>query len=292
MNKLSSTDRTALVKLASSLPKGDETRRAVLAGIVKAAENPAWKKLEQLLAKVVKDRSTKEILKDYMDDFEHDPVEFAADLKAGHKFEAVDAFIGQAFESFGHNDGAELIEELEKEPDFRKRFEKLNDDAVKDLTQNWLKLLARPLSSPAKPYPEVLAEEVRKRFPEYAGNLVLAERKTPWGKVSLYGNFKFTSTQSYWSVWLSLDAMQSDKQVPDSDLVQVRYERAMDYYKRYGREFALLEPKPERRLDRFPRQIQEKPNVPPPSWPTLTGDLQVDADLVERYLKNLASKLH
>lgn len=35
MNKLSSTDRSALIRFASSLPKGDETRRAVLAGLAK-----------------------------------------------------------------------------------------------------------------------------------------------------------------------------------------------------------------------------------------------------------------
>lgn len=33
MIRLSSTDRSALIRLASSLPAGDETRRAILAGI-------------------------------------------------------------------------------------------------------------------------------------------------------------------------------------------------------------------------------------------------------------------
>lgn len=33
MNKLSSSDRAALIKLASTLPEGDETRKAILAGL-------------------------------------------------------------------------------------------------------------------------------------------------------------------------------------------------------------------------------------------------------------------
>lgn len=33
MNKLSSQDRAALIRLASSLPAGDETRKAILAGL-------------------------------------------------------------------------------------------------------------------------------------------------------------------------------------------------------------------------------------------------------------------
>lgn len=39
MNKLSSIDRTALIRLAASLPKGDESRRAILAGLEKLS---AW----------------------------------------------------------------------------------------------------------------------------------------------------------------------------------------------------------------------------------------------------------
>lgn len=38
MNKLSSDDRSSLLRLASSLPKGDGARRAILAGLKKAAE--------------------------------------------------------------------------------------------------------------------------------------------------------------------------------------------------------------------------------------------------------------
>lgn len=57
MNKLSASDRQALLKLASSLPKGDATRRAVLAGLKKfrkGAEKTKWKPgtekaLEELL---------------------------------------------------------------------------------------------------------------------------------------------------------------------------------------------------------------------------------------------------
>jgi hypothetical protein len=35
MNKISKSDRSALIKLAHSLPKGDESRRAILAGLEK-----------------------------------------------------------------------------------------------------------------------------------------------------------------------------------------------------------------------------------------------------------------
>ena len=35
MNKISSTERASLIKLAASLPEGDETRRAILAGLQK-----------------------------------------------------------------------------------------------------------------------------------------------------------------------------------------------------------------------------------------------------------------
>ena len=38
MNKISSQDRSALIRLASSLPEGDETRRAILAGLTKLAD--------------------------------------------------------------------------------------------------------------------------------------------------------------------------------------------------------------------------------------------------------------
>ena len=37
MNKLSSQDRSALIKLASSLPAGDETRKAILSGLSKTS---------------------------------------------------------------------------------------------------------------------------------------------------------------------------------------------------------------------------------------------------------------
>jgi len=37
MNKISKQDRIALIRLASSLPKGDENRRAILAGLKKAS---------------------------------------------------------------------------------------------------------------------------------------------------------------------------------------------------------------------------------------------------------------
>lgn len=37
MNKLSSSDRSALLRLAASLPTGDESRRAILYGLSKAA---------------------------------------------------------------------------------------------------------------------------------------------------------------------------------------------------------------------------------------------------------------
>ena len=37
MNKISSQDRSALIRLASTLPEGDETRRAILAGLIKLA---------------------------------------------------------------------------------------------------------------------------------------------------------------------------------------------------------------------------------------------------------------
>ena len=37
MNKISSQDRSALIRLASTLPEGDETRRAILAGLTKLA---------------------------------------------------------------------------------------------------------------------------------------------------------------------------------------------------------------------------------------------------------------
>ena len=40
MNKLSSQDRSALIRLASSLPAGDETRKAILAGLKVAT--PIW----------------------------------------------------------------------------------------------------------------------------------------------------------------------------------------------------------------------------------------------------------
>jgi hypothetical protein len=45
MNKISKADRAALIKLASSLPKGDESRRAILAGLKNAA-GPVWEELE------------------------------------------------------------------------------------------------------------------------------------------------------------------------------------------------------------------------------------------------------
>ena len=37
MNKISSQDRSALIRLASSLPAGDEKRKAILAGLAKTA---------------------------------------------------------------------------------------------------------------------------------------------------------------------------------------------------------------------------------------------------------------
>ena len=51
MNKLSSQDRSALIRLASSLPAGDETRKAILAGLsqtaaLKPADLEALKKVE------------------------------------------------------------------------------------------------------------------------------------------------------------------------------------------------------------------------------------------------------
>ncbi len=39
MNKLSSQNRASLIRLASSLPAGDETRKAILAGLKKAEED-------------------------------------------------------------------------------------------------------------------------------------------------------------------------------------------------------------------------------------------------------------
>ena len=50
MNKLSSQDRSALIRLASSLPAGDQTRKAILAGLQKtAADSPALEKASELI---------------------------------------------------------------------------------------------------------------------------------------------------------------------------------------------------------------------------------------------------
>ena len=46
MNKISSSDRAALIKLASSLPAGDETRRAILAGLAGTGKTAATKAVE------------------------------------------------------------------------------------------------------------------------------------------------------------------------------------------------------------------------------------------------------
>ncbi len=40
MKTLTASDRSTLTRLAASLPKGDETRRAILAGLKKAGELP------------------------------------------------------------------------------------------------------------------------------------------------------------------------------------------------------------------------------------------------------------
>jgi hypothetical protein len=44
MKSITASDRTSLIRLASGLPKGDTTRRAILAGLAKtkqAADKPA-----------------------------------------------------------------------------------------------------------------------------------------------------------------------------------------------------------------------------------------------------------
>jgi hypothetical protein len=52
MNKISKQDRQALIKLASSLPKGDETRRAILSSIV--GKSPAQRAIKRMHADVLK----------------------------------------------------------------------------------------------------------------------------------------------------------------------------------------------------------------------------------------------
>lgn len=48
MNKISSKDRSALIRLASSLPAGDPSRKAILAGLKKASLELSYASREEL----------------------------------------------------------------------------------------------------------------------------------------------------------------------------------------------------------------------------------------------------
>lgn len=50
MKNLTASDRTALIKLASELPQGDETRKAILAGLKTSTFNPFLGKLREISA--------------------------------------------------------------------------------------------------------------------------------------------------------------------------------------------------------------------------------------------------
>ena len=54
MERLSSTDRTSLIRLARSMPKGSPERKAILAGLKKAySDNPFRSEVAQLMAGAV-----------------------------------------------------------------------------------------------------------------------------------------------------------------------------------------------------------------------------------------------
>lgn len=85
MNKISSQDRASLIRLASSLPAGDETRKAILAGLAKIAKLPlqnfsAEEEAEfdpKIIAKVKKYLLTSRLK--VTDDFSSDDVDFVQD---------------------------------------------------------------------------------------------------------------------------------------------------------------------------------------------------------------------
>lgn len=85
MNKLSSQDRASLIRLASSLPAGDENRKTILAGLVKTSSldlQPFSSEEEaefdsQILKEVKKYLRTSRLK--VTDDFSSDEVDFVQD---------------------------------------------------------------------------------------------------------------------------------------------------------------------------------------------------------------------
>lgn len=62
MRTLTASDRVSLIKLASSLPKGDETRKAILAGlqVVKTAADDPKKITSLIIKEMIRDSDLKE----------------------------------------------------------------------------------------------------------------------------------------------------------------------------------------------------------------------------------------
>jgi hypothetical protein len=139
---LTAQDRSSLIRLASSLPVGSPQRKAILAGLVQAAQNPTWKKIDQELAKAVKNHSKKDVLDEYLDMRGMNPADLAKNIKSGNAVEDLIEYLGTSFESTNNNFD-ELLTEVENESNFEKDLLKAQENAAKILGQNWLKFLAK-----------------------------------------------------------------------------------------------------------------------------------------------------